>query len=122
MSDLQDVIERLTSGPGPRSEPHSASDEAGWVRLESGPETKVRLSPKTGLDETTRASLEGAIAEALDALLKQDSPFARTLVDEVQQHLDLDEVQERMLDQARTWQERSSSLQERIDRARNRRA
>lgn len=76
MSDLQDVIERLTSEPAPRSEPHSASDEAGWVRLESGPETKVRLSPKTGLDETTRASLEDAIAEALDALLKQDSPLA----------------------------------------------
>ena len=63
---------------------------------------------------------EGAIAEALDTLLEQDSPFARSLVDELQPHVGFAEVQHRLLGQATAWKERSSALQARLARARDR--
>ncbi len=120
MSDLDQLIQRLTTGPGPRSEHHSASDGAGLVTLETGPETRVHLSAATGLDAGTRELLAKAIAEALDTLLEQDSPFARSLVDELQPHVGFAEVQHRLLGQATAWKERSSALQARLARARDR--
>lgn len=116
----------ILSNPDKRSLPiseehHSSTDSLGWVSLESGSQVKVRLSSRTGLDKTTRASLEAAFTEALTAFLEQDSPFARTLVAGIQSRLSFDDVQEQLLARGKILQERSSALQDRIDRRRSRR-
>lgn len=107
---------------GFEEEHHSSTDSLGWVTLESSPQVTVRLSSRTGLNKTTRASLEAAFTEALTALLEQDSPFARTLITGIQSQLGFDDVQEQLLARGKVLQERSSALQDRIDRRRGRRA
>ncbi len=122
MESFSNSDKQSLSISGFEEEHHSSTDSLGWVTLESSPQVTVRLSSRTGLNKTTRASLEAAFTEALTALLEQDSPFARTLITGIQSRLGFDDVQEQLLAMGRVLQERSSALQDRIDRRRSRRA
>ncbi len=118
MSDFERILQKLATGPGPASEQHTAYDDDNVVTMRSGPENIVSLNTMAGVDETARARLERSLTQALQRLLKQDSPFARTLINEIQPMMGLDEFQARMHAQAEEWQARSDALKARLHRVR----